>query len=78
MHRTPDPSGGGRFWPKVGTKPRPIAGKGGISAADTSPHARRLIDRADIRWADGISVIENRYLHRLQEGVPGLLGYKQM
>lgn len=78
MHKTPDPSKGGRFWLKVGTRPRPIAGKGCISAADISPHARRPIDPADIRWAGGISVIETRHLHRLQKGVPGLLGYKQM
>lgn len=54
--------------------------RAGFSArsAGTSPHARRPIGPADIRWADVILVMEPKHLHRLQAGFPRLLAYKRL
>jgi predicted protein tyrosine phosphatase len=47
----------------------------GISArsAGTSPHARRPISPADIRWADVIFAMEPKHQHRLQANFARLL-----
>jgi len=47
-------------------------------SAGTSPHARRPISPADIRWADVIFVMESKHLHRLQAAYARLLEYKQL
>lgn len=54
--------------------------RAGFSArsAGTSPHARRPIGPADIRWADVIFFMEAKHLHRLQAGFPRLLAYKRL
>ncbi|UNP29180.1 low molecular weight protein tyrosine phosphatase family protein [Lysobacter gummosus] len=54
--------------------------RAGFSArsAGTSPHARRPIGPADIRWADVIFVMEPKHLQRLQAGYARLLAYKQL
>ena len=46
-------------------------------SAGTSPHARRPIGPADIRWADVIFVMEDKHAHRLLAAFPRLLAYKQ-
>ncbi|MEG0184199.1 MAG: phosphotyrosine protein phosphatase [Stenotrophomonas sp.] len=52
----------------------------GFSArsAGTSPHARRPIGPADIRWADAILVMEPKHQHRLQAQFARLLEYKAL
>lgn len=47
-------------------------------SAGTSPHARRPICPADIRWADVVFVMEAKHQHRLQAAYPRLLAYKRL
>ncbi|MET4616348.1 phosphotyrosine protein phosphatase [Stenotrophomonas sp. HMWF003] len=47
-------------------------------SAGTSPHARRPIGPADIRWADVIFVMEPKHQHRLQATYARLLAYKRL
>jgi predicted protein tyrosine phosphatase len=47
-------------------------------SAGTSPHARRPIGPADIRWADVIFVMEPKHQHRLQASFSRLLAYKRL
>lgn len=47
-------------------------------SAGTSPHARRPIGPADIRWADVIFVMEAKHQHRLQATYARLLEHKRL
>lgn len=49
-----------------------------VRSAGTSPHARRPIGPADIRWADVIFVMEPKHAHRLQASYARLLEYKRL
>ena len=47
-------------------------------SAGTSPHARRTISPADIRWADVIFVMEAKHGNRMQAAFARLLEHKRM
>ncbi len=47
-------------------------------SAGTSPHARRPIGPADIRWADVIFAMEAKHQHRLQATYARLLEHKRL
>jgi len=45
-------------------------------SAGTSPRARKVVEPADIRWADVILVMEQKHQDRLMAAFPRLLAHK--